>query len=196
MNGKTKALTILSVLLISGCAQNGGVVIPPCQEGDITYYDCPDGSKVQHCICNNGQMQCLTSPENQCAYGEENLYTLCSEDYNTLNDMMFDYIVNYQKADGILLQEFKDFCSDFGGLYDDKGIWCPASIDEYSTFGCWACQDGTCCYADCVTLCPDKTHGDALISAYWKTVNNQREVLFGKSGVLWYNCHECPKCDS
>lgn len=39
---------------------------PICEEGDVRYHTCPDGTEVFWCACENGQWTCITSPENQC----------------------------------------------------------------------------------------------------------------------------------
>jgi hypothetical protein len=37
-----------------------------CEEGEVKYYLCPDGSKVFWCSCENGEWNCIISPEKGC----------------------------------------------------------------------------------------------------------------------------------
>lgn len=51
-----------------GCEENGLVKCSTaqCQAGDIKYYECEDGSQVQHCTCENNKWNCIENPEVEC----------------------------------------------------------------------------------------------------------------------------------
>ena len=37
-----------------------------CEDGEIEYYECLDGTKVHSCLCENGKWGCVITPENAC----------------------------------------------------------------------------------------------------------------------------------
>lgn len=53
------------------------IIVEECLEGDLTYYTCPDGTEIIHCVCVDRTFDCITSPISTCP--EEGECTVASD---------------------------------------------------------------------------------------------------------------------
>ena len=103
-----------------------------CEDGEVRYYNCPNGMKIIWCQCLNNDWNCIISPESQCEQNET-----CSG--------CLQKDICYQIGQRISIDGEKKYCHFSGTLEGQKNGWRECNEN-------YECKSNLCLEGECTDV--------------------------------------------